>query len=76
MVTKKRDFQYRKILMFDSNSTELQVLSGLDSEVPEKVMCGKLKKYIGEVFRGLALYKEFKRSSSVRPRSHAAFISL
>ena len=36
----------------------LQVLSNLDSEVPEKVMYEQLRKYLGEVFRELALHKE------------------
>jgi len=38
----------------------LQVSSGLDFEMPEKVLFGDLRKYLGEVFRELALQKESK----------------
>ncbi len=38
----------------------LQVPFGLDSEISEKVIYGQLKKYLGEVFRELALRKESK----------------
>ena len=38
----------------------LQVSSGLDSEIRKKVLFGDLRKYLGDVFRELALQKESK----------------